>query len=269
MQLLKTTKKIHLWLGLISGLVVFLVSLSAAIYVFEVEINQLFQLGVYKRSNPTHTESKLHSYLDIEKVVRANCSEEIDAINASIYQSGAWCTVVWVRDVHRKYTAYIIDPYSNEIVNIVENSHSFWSIIKRIHVSLMLPKYGREVVGVSTIIFFIVLISGIFIWRPRRSRHYLKKSLTIKINATFKRLNYDAHRVLGIYSLLPLLFIVLTGLMFAYGSVDRGINMLLPDHKYKSLQREKAIANATLNVNNHLETFNALKRSSQVYISGQ
>ena len=212
---------------MITGLVVCVVSISAAIYIFEPEISQGFELGVYKRA--TKIEGKtIHNYQQIEQAIRSQCKDTIGYMNATVFDDGAYCSIVWTRDSKRSYTAYIIDPYSNEVVRVVRNSGSFWSIIKGIHVSLLIPKYGRDIVRFSTLLFFFVLISGLWLWYPRRKKA-LKSALTVKVKATRFRLLYDSHRVLGFYIILPLLCIVLSGLVFGYKWMETGVYSVISD----------------------------------------
>jgi uncharacterized iron-regulated membrane protein len=52
----KLIGKIHLWLGLLSGIVVFIVSITGAIYVFEEELNHLFYHDRYFVEVPENAE---------------------------------------------------------------------------------------------------------------------------------------------------------------------------------------------------------------------
>lgn len=70
----------------------------------------------------------------------------------------------------------------------------------------------------SVVIFVLMLITGLVLWFPGQMR-LLKQSLTIKRKASFKRLNYDLHNVLGFYASVVLLVTALSGLYFAFKSV--------------------------------------------------
>lgn len=74
---------------------------------------------------------------------------------------------------------------------------------------------GKTLVGVSTIVFVLTLISGLFIWWPRNAK-VLRNRLTIKFNKGWKRLFLDMHISLGFWCMLLLLLMALTGLTWSF-----------------------------------------------------
>lgn len=74
---------------------------------------------------------------------------------------------------------------------------------------------GKLVVGVCTIFFIVLLLSGLFIWLPRKWSQ-LQANLRIKTKGGLTRRLFDLHRVLGVYALLMLLLLSLTGLMWSF-----------------------------------------------------
>ena len=71
------------------------------------------------------------------------------------------------------------------------------------------------IVGVSTLMFVFVLISGIIIWIPRSTKA-LKNSLKISVNKGWKRFWYDLHIAGGLYTFIFLLALSLTGLTWSF-----------------------------------------------------
>jgi len=83
---------------------------------------------------------------------------------------------------------------------------------------LLNTSYGQPIVGWSTLIFVLLLITGLVLWWPKKwTRAMRNRSFKIKWKASFKRVNYDLHNVPGFYSLIPALFISLTGMGWAFG----------------------------------------------------
>lgn len=91
----------------------------------------------------------------------------------------------------------------------------FFQTTLNLHRTLLLGDIGRQIVGGSVLIFILLLFSGFIIWIPKKIKH-LKQGLSIKFNSKFQRLNYDLHRALGVYSMIFLLFIAITGVYFTY-----------------------------------------------------
>jgi uncharacterized iron-regulated membrane protein len=73
-----------------------------------------------------------------------------------------------------------------------------------------------------TLVFLVMLISGIILWWPR-SRAARKQRFSVKWGASPKRLNYDLHNVLGFYATWITLFIVITGLIWSFDWFAKGI----------------------------------------------
>ena len=71
--------------------------------------------------------------------------------------------------------------------------------------------WGKMIVGTSTLMFVFVLISGVVVWWPR-TRKALKNSLKIVANKGWRRFWYDLHVAGGMYALVFLLAMALTGL---------------------------------------------------------
>lgn len=74
---------------------------------------------------------------------------------------------------------------------------------------------GKLVVGICTVAFVVILISGLFIWLPRRWKKW-RNHFTIKSNKGFSRFLFDSHRIIGVYTILMLLLLSLTGLMWSF-----------------------------------------------------
>jgi len=206
-------RTIHLWLGLTTGLAVFIVSITGAIYVFQEEINLLLQAGVYKNVEPE--DKSLLSPLAVKEKAEDFFQQRIIYMNATVYPKGDRATIVWARDSARKYTAIVQNPYSGEVIHSYPYNVNFWAIILGLHTHLLIPNIGSHIVNISTLVYIIMIISGIILWYPKRKKH-LKQRLTIKWGTSPKRLNYDLHNVLGFYMSWVIIFVVLSGLIISY-----------------------------------------------------
>jgi uncharacterized iron-regulated membrane protein len=84
------------------------------------------------------------------------------------------------------------------------------SWITTLHVNLHLGEFGAWLVAWSTLLFGVILASGLWLWWPGWKPH-----LWFAIRQGKLRL-WDSHRVLGFISAIPLLLIALTGLVWAF-----------------------------------------------------
>lgn len=209
----KITSKIHLWLGLTSGLVVFIVGITGCCYVFINEIQRVTQPWQFAKEE--HKVYLLPSQIKtiVEKKMQGR---QVSFVN---YQPGR-TTYAGVFGKDYRFGVYI-NPYSGtiqHISNFNDNKFDFFSFVLHGHRALWLPyNIGRPAVDACILMFLILIISGFILWWPKNlKKSNVDKSFKIKWTATFKRLNYDLHNVLGFYVLLIAFAFAVTGLVWGY-----------------------------------------------------
>ncbi|RYY30219.1 MAG: PepSY domain-containing protein [Sphingobacteriaceae bacterium] len=223
-----TFKKInaflHLWLGLISGLVVFVVAVTGCLFSFQKEISEAVAHDLYFVKPPANAKTLSITTLQqtADKALKGNASfiTTFSDPNRSwefmVYEAGDQ-NETWILNTMKTYQSAFINPYSGEILGLKDYKKDFFVIVKYLHWSLLLNnKYGQPVVGYATLIFVLLMISGLILWWPKNlKKANFDKSFKIKWKAKFKRLNYDLHNVLGFYALFIGLILGLTGMVFA------------------------------------------------------
>ncbi|RFS19709.1 PepSY domain-containing protein [Chitinophaga silvatica] len=217
--------KTHLWLGLASGLIVIIISLTGCLFVFQKEINDVY----YRKSLYVTPESKAVLPLSkLQQAAQAALGPEKPVFYITTYPAPdkAWefmsykgnDTALTYFGTVEHYESVLINPYTGAVTGYIDYKHNFFSIVKYLHWSLLLnTAYGQPIVGWSTFIFVILLITGLIMWWPKKwNKTTREQSFKIKWKASFKRVNYDLHNVLGFYSLLIALVIALTGMVWAF-----------------------------------------------------
>jgi uncharacterized iron-regulated membrane protein len=116
-----------------------------------------------------------------------------------------------------------VNPYTAEVVAMVDHE-DFFHFIDEGHFHLWFPEeIGEPIVGWGTLIFFILLVTGIVLWWPKKwNKKGREQSFKIKWKAKFKRVNYDLHNVLGFYSLLLALLMAITALIMSFAWFSDG-----------------------------------------------
>ena len=202
---------LHLWLGIASGIVVVIVCVTGCIYVFNEEITGWTEpeSNIAVKAQPLIAPSKIMEIATKEypgKSVGYVLYKEGRAVEANIGGRRGGSTLK-------------LDPYTGAVINKVnrkEGEVSFFRWVLNGHRFLWLPfKIGRPIVNYSTLIFVITLISGLVLWWPKKwTKSTRNQSFKIKWGASFKRVNYDLHNVLGFYALLLLFAIAVTGMVY-------------------------------------------------------
>lgn len=202
--------QIHLWFGLVSGLVVVVVSLTGCLYVFEEEARDIFQHKYFYVENP---QAQLKNLFEISKAVKtAFPKEKITQIRFKSNYDAAY-------QYHTKSKKAIsINPYTLQIQGVRDLENDFFNFILDIHRTLKLGEIGEQIIKYNVLIFLILCISGLILWLPKQKK-LLKQALTIKWKTqNWKRLNWDLHSVLGFYGLFVLIIISLTGIFWVFDS---------------------------------------------------
>ncbi|WP_028980908.1 PepSY-associated TM helix domain-containing protein [Sporocytophaga myxococcoides] len=269
MSIKKNIKIIHRWLGFISGLVVFIVALTGAIYAFEEEISDL----IYPyQTIPIQKAPEI----SIETIKEA-CSPYLDHINA-IYFEGKGRPIA-VREIGKnsngqRYNKYLyLNPYTAEVVHKkFDNSKSFFDIVIGLHINLLLGDVGSYIVKYGTLIFLIILLSGIYLWWPKNKKGVKQRfTLDWKNSTKWKRKNFDLHTVLGFYASVFVLFAAITGLAWTFDWMDKAIYATATFGKpYKTWEETLSVSDTLLHPISSIEDLvmdKAIKDLNGAYIS--
>jgi len=231
---------IHLWLGLISGIVLFVVCLTGTILAFDTELVYFFD----KKDHFSEKTSEKIPYQEIISNLEADNSVVKDFIFFQDEKQNLQFTVLSEAEANSGKPArgksIQINPFTGEEIQTVGNTKAFLHSVEELHRYLFLDtKIGRPIVGVSTIIFIILCISGFVLWMPKKIKQFKrwkpwKQGFTIKTKANWKRVNYDIHNTLGFYALVPLLMMGLTGLLWSFQWYYNGLETVLGDKLGKS-----------------------------------
>ena len=218
MSFKKQIRNIHKWLGLTSGLIVFIVSVTGCLFCFHDEIKDITRKDarfVVRENKPYLPPSVLIEKAKLSVVPGSKC-------NTVVYVAPNRSAVVYTSSPEGfKYV--FMNPYNGKTLFIEDPTTDFFIIVEYIHLYLLLPDYiGKHIIAGATIIFIFMLITGIIQWWPKRKSD-IKRSFNVKWSAKWRRVNYDWHNVSGFYIAIIALILAITGLSFAYDWVGDGI----------------------------------------------
>ena len=212
----KAFRKIHLWLSVPLGLIIAIICFTGAILVFEDQITQLANRHLYYVENPGSQPLPVGTL--VEKV------ESLPTKGASITGVTIYPQPDRSYQVNLsapKGAAVYIDPYTGEVLGQSQRT-PFFRTVFMLHRWLLDSQpadggifWGKRITGISTLLFVIILLSGIVIWWPR-SRKGLKNGIQIALRKGKARFWHDLHAAGGIYVLLLVLVMALTGLTWSF-----------------------------------------------------
>jgi uncharacterized iron-regulated membrane protein len=118
-----------------------------------------------------------------------------------------------------------MNPYTGQLLATSTQKNAFFRNMFELHRWLLVQEPGKLIVGVSTVVFLFILITGIILWWPKNKK-ILQQRLTLKWNAGWKRINHDWHIVIGFYTAVFLFVFAFTGLAWSFEWFNNGIYTL-------------------------------------------
>ncbi|WEK35995.1 MAG: PepSY-associated TM helix domain-containing protein [Candidatus Pseudobacter hemicellulosilyticus] len=215
---------LHLWLGIGSGIIVFIVAITGCMFVFcddiidgiggsalrvpevkEVRLTPEELVTAFKKENPHLHPFYFVTYKDPQRTFRVGAEDKNDVFSFT-----------WV------------DPYTGKSLKTT-TAYYFFYVVAHIHSGhIPFGEVGGLIVEIATWIFLIELITGLILWWPVKwTKATREQSFKIKFKASWKRVNYDLHNVPGFYSLVPALMLTVTGLIIANKPLNRATHNLL------------------------------------------
>jgi uncharacterized iron-regulated membrane protein len=207
----KIIGKIHLWLGLSSGLIVVFLGITGCILAFQKEIESV--TNQYQYTAASGAELLAPSVLK-EKADAALPGKHSHSI---AYRKPGYAAQVsyYSLDADYYYIVYM-NPYTGAVQKVKNMNRDFFRVVIMGHYYLWLPPaIGQPIVASATLVFVLMLITGIVLWWPK-NKAARKQRFSIKWSAKWRRKNYDLHNVLGFYATWVALFIALTGLVMGF-----------------------------------------------------
>jgi uncharacterized iron-regulated membrane protein len=216
MSVKKIVGKVHLWLGLASGLIVLLLGITGCILAFEVEIRNMTES--FRNVKEENKEILSPSVL---KVIAEKKLASGKALGIEYPGKGKAAVAAYYDETH--YELVFMNPYSGEILKHKNMTKDFFRFILDGHFYLWLPNHiGQPIAASATLIFLIMMITGLILWWPK-NKAARKQRFSVKWSAKWRRKNYDLHNVLGFYMTWVAIFIAITGLVFGFQWVAKSL----------------------------------------------
>ena len=237
-------RKLHLWLSVPFGLVIFITCLTGAILVFEKEITSL--------CGGTMTVEPQGSPLPLDVIAeRLSPDMEDGAEITGFVIPGSPDEAYRVNVVGTELDVLLVNQYTGEQLGRQQRLPLF-DVVFRLHRWLMdggsgdgALYWGKTIVGLSTLCFVVILIAGIVIWWPK-NRKMLQNRLSLVVNKGKNRFWHDLHVAGGFYAFLFLLVFALTGLTWSFEWYRNGVYDLfgtetVDDRSCENVQDEEPV----------------------------
>lgn len=230
----KLINRMHLWVGLPSALILFVVCLTGTIYVFNKEITKWVERDKFYVKVVDGT-SMLPAEELITRVEKENKGLKVSAITVPAAKDEAWTFSLaekkkkeerpagkGTKPKREKVQSFLVDPYTGKIQGNAQTTTSeFFNTVLEMHRWLMMDhEIGSVVTAVAAFLFLFLEISGLALWLPAKLKTWKrwnawKPGFAIKTGAHWKRVNHDMHKAFGFYTFLIITILAITGPVFS------------------------------------------------------
>jgi len=206
---LKALTNAHAWVGLVISAVLFIVFFAGSISLFRDNIAQW-------ESAPHFANEQFNTDISLDKTIAAIEQQHQVYMHDEVR--------IWFPKPHEPLTSVtfaaqlpdgehqdhhlLLSPTSNNIVGDGD-SFDFANFLYGLHIDLHIDDFGKYIVGLTTLFFFVALISGVVIhWRKIVGKFFLYRK-----DGSKDRL-LDAHNVIGVMGLPFHIMYAFSGLVF-------------------------------------------------------
>lgn len=202
--------QIHLWTGIIVGLYAVVIGISGAVLVFREEI----------------IESSQHEWRTVpvqERAVRTSPDVWLSAVRRQTRHKGQ-LTLQMPQEPNEsaRFQFFVdggmqfvfVDPYTAEILAVDKREGGMLAFIDTLHSNLFLKRTGRLLNGFGALALLLLSLTGIVIWWP--GVRLFKRTLMIDGTASWRRINFDLHHVIGFWCMAGIALISITGAYFTW-----------------------------------------------------
>lgn len=215
---MKLIRKLHLWLSVPFGIFITLICFSGGMLIFEPEVTRALKSEIYYVASVGEEPIPMGELME---TVKSTLPDSVSITGVTVFSDSRRTYQVGLSKPRR--ASVFIDQYSGEITGQYERI-GFFSTMFKLHRWLLDSanphgdglKIGKLLVGISTIVFVIALITGIVLWWPRACNNF-RHSMSISFSNGWKGFWKGLHVAGGMYALIFVLAMALTGLTYSFG----------------------------------------------------
>jgi uncharacterized iron-regulated membrane protein len=210
----KAIFQVHLWTGVLLGLYLIAISVSGSALVFERELMN----DAPKPLEGGYRGTQRLSYAALaEEAMKLHAGETLDSID--VRTNNRRVVLLTLKSQSGRHRNLFVDAYSGTVLadSIVEERHAVVRFLERLHNELLSGEQGEMFNGAGGALLFVLAATGIIIWWPG-IRNWTR-ALKVKWGASWKRVLFDLHSAVGLWTLVVVAMWGLSGFYFAYPQV--------------------------------------------------
>jgi uncharacterized iron-regulated membrane protein len=207
-SLLRVVWRWHFYAGIVVAPVLITLAVTGGLYVFKDEIERALNADVVF---VTPQESRL-SLDEQVAAARASLPDGYRPASLDVNADPARSTIVHLQAPKQPNRRVGVNPYTCEALGTLHDN-TFFPTVLAIHRNLFLGTTGRIVVELTTCWSIVLLLTGLYLWWPRR-REKIRGVWLARLRAKPYTVLRDFHALSGAYLLPVATTIVATGLLY-------------------------------------------------------
>jgi len=207
---------LHLVTGVMAGLVIGMMSVTGVLLAFERQIVAFAERHIRTVPAPVSSVSRL----DLDTLIaKARVTMPEGKLSGVMLQADPTATLVV--NFGRERTVFV-NPYTGEVLGEgAKTLRDFFHRVTDWHRWLGTEgdsrDIGRAITGACNAAFVVMVITGFYLWWPRRwTRQAFKAVMVPRLRLPGKPRNWNWHNTVGFWSASVLICITLTGLVMSY-----------------------------------------------------
>ena len=267
--------QIHLWAGLLLSLYVVAIGISGSVLVFKDELMPRPHFSGRAPDPAACTPAQLLTAMQVaartvpsQQPVLASCP----TVGNPFFALRMKPTSSAAASGKPQPTTYV-DLRTGQVAGAVDQDASWVGTLDRFHTELFLGESGRRWNGAGAAALLLLVGTGLVIWWPGLPRW--RRAFTVSLRSNWKRLNWDLHSAIGIWTVAFTMVWAVTGIYFAWETpIESVIAAISPitTAQYPATQLEHltrrplASPDASLDLNRVLQE--AARRSPNAHLEG-
>ena len=198
----------HLWAALLASAFLLLLGATGSVMVYEREVDHVLnrRLVAVRPASPALTLTELFARLEKShpghRVTEIEFSHQPDLADEVYLDPGNGAEGMTLT----------VDRYTGKALGDARTANRFVNSVHQFHTHLLMNQHreaAKRILGSASVFLLFLSCSGIILW-------WRRKLLSIHWRGSGKRINFDLHNVLGVWSSLFLFFFALTGVAMTW-----------------------------------------------------
>jgi uncharacterized iron-regulated membrane protein len=206
--------QLHLWVGVITGVYIFIVCVSGAALVWRIDMQRATFPDLF---TPSSGAAPADAATMLESVRKAFPSDSVAGIDAPTTTRPTYLAYVMRGS---RFLTLLFDPVTGRLLGQLPDKSAV-RVVQDLHFDLFAGRTGRIVNGIGAFCLVAMALTGFVIWWPGIGTW--RRALTVDVSRSWRRINFDLHSAVGAWAGALVLMWAVTGIYFVWPQPFRAV----------------------------------------------